>query len=80
MTNRSAAPRRQPPCSVTRGPVGPNTRSRISIGYGGILQADAYAGYNALFRSDRSPAPLARALCWAHARRKFFELADVVAH
>ena len=46
-------------------------------GYGGILQADAYAGYNALFRADRLPAPLTRALCWAHARRKFFELADV---
>lgn len=46
-------------------------------GYGGILQADAYAGYNALFRADRLPGPLARALCWAHARRKFFELADV---
>ncbi len=25
------------------------------------------------------PAPLTRALCWAHARRKFFELADVAA-
>ena len=47
--------------------------------YGGILQADAYAGYNALFRADRSPRPLTRALCWAHARRKFFELADVAA-
>ncbi len=47
--------------------------------YGGILQADAYAGYNALFRVDRSPVPLVRALCWAHARRKFFELADVAA-
>jgi transposase len=46
-------------------------------GYGGTLQADAYAGYNALFRPDRSPSPLTRALCWAHARRKFFELADV---
>ena len=45
-------------------------------GYSGILQADAYAGYNALFRLDRSPSPLIRALCWAHARRKFFELAD----
>ena len=45
-------------------------------GYGGILQADAYAGYNALFRAARSPAPLTRALCWAHSRRKFFELAD----
>ena len=48
-------------------------------GYGGILQADAYAGYNALFRVDRSPSPLTRALCWAHARRKFFELADAAA-
>ncbi|WP_174291604.1 IS66 family transposase [Sphingomonas bacterium] len=46
-------------------------------GYGGILQADAYAGYNALVRADRLPVPLTRALCWAHARRKFFELADV---
>ncbi|CAA9525929.1 MAG: Mobile element protein [uncultured Sphingomonadaceae bacterium] len=48
-------------------------------GYRGILQADAYAGYNALFRADRPSAPLTRALCWAHARRKFFELADVAA-
>lgn len=30
----------------------------------GILQADAYAGYNALFHGDRLPAPLTRALCW----------------
>ena len=48
-------------------------------GYGGILQADAYAGYNTLFRSDRSPSPVIRALCWAHARRKFFELGDIAA-
>jgi transposase len=45
--------------------------------WAGILQADAYAGYNALFHADRLPAPLTRALCWAHARRYFFELADV---
>ena len=48
-------------------------------GYGGILQADAHAGYNALPRVDRSPSPLTRVLCWAHARRKSFELADVAA-
>jgi transposase len=47
--------------------------------YGGILQADAYAGYNALFRAGRTPAPLTRALCWAHARRYFFVLADAAA-
>ena len=45
----------------------------------GILQADAYAGYNALFRPTRQPGPLRRALCWAHARRYFFELADATA-
>jgi transposase len=45
--------------------------------YTGIIQADAYAGYNALFRPERTPAPLTRALCWAHARRHFFELADI---
>lgn len=48
-------------------------------GYSGILQADAYAGYNALFDARREGAPLKRALCWAHARRKFFELADATA-
>ncbi len=46
-------------------------------GYTGILQADAYAGYNELFKPGRTPGPVTRALCWAHSRRKFFELADV---
>jgi transposase len=45
--------------------------------YAGIIQADAYAGYNALLKPERTPAPLTRALCWAHARRHFFELADI---
>ncbi len=45
--------------------------------YTGILQADAYAGYNELFKPGRTPGPITRALCWAHARRKFFELADI---
>ena len=45
----------------------------------GILQADAYSGYNQLFRHSRQPGPLRRALCWAHARRYFFELADAAA-
>jgi transposase len=42
----------------------------------GIMQAYAYGGYNPLFKSDRDPAPLRQALCWAHSRRKFFVLAD----
>jgi transposase len=47
------------------------------IGWQGILQADAYAGYNQLYDTARKPGPVASALCWSHARRKFFELADV---
>ncbi|WP_078706710.1 IS66 family transposase [Consotaella salsifontis] len=50
---------------------------RHLAGYGGILQADAYGGYGRLYRPDRSPGPVTEALCWAHSRRKFFELADI---
>jgi len=46
-------------------------------GWQGILQADAYSGYNDLYLADRSPGPVRSALCWSHARRKFFELADI---
>jgi len=46
----------------------------------GVLQADAYAGYNRLYEAGRRPEPVAEALCWAHARRKFFELADLAAN
>jgi transposase len=46
-------------------------------GFTGILQADAYSGYNGLFTPSRSPGPIAPALCWSHARRQFFELADI---
>src|SRR6056297_1983625 len=46
-------------------------------GWQGILQADAYAGYNQLYDPKRLPGPVVSALCWSHARRKFFELADV---
>ena len=45
--------------------------------YAGILQADAYAGFNDLYEPARSPGPIAEAACWAHARRNFFKLADL---
>jgi transposase len=50
---------------------------RHLAGWQGVLQADAYGGYNDLYRADRIPGPVSSALCWAHARRKFFELADI---
>ena len=45
--------------------------------FAGLLQADAYDGYNRLYLPDRKPGPITEALCWSHARRKFFELADI---
>lgn len=52
---------------------------RHLAGYCGILQADCYAGFNMLFAPDRTPGPITEAGCWAHARRKLFELADIAA-
>lgn len=45
--------------------------------YGGILQADAYAGFGKLYEPGRKPSPITEAACWAHGRRKFFVLADI---
>jgi transposase len=50
---------------------------RHLAGYRGILQADAYSGFNALYKPTRQPGAITPAGCWAHARRKFFELADI---
>jgi transposase len=38
--------------------------------YEGVLQADAYAGFNALYEDGT----IQEAACWAHARRKFYDL------
>ena len=45
--------------------------------YAGILQADAYSGFAGLYTPTRAGGAVTEALCWAHARRKFFELADL---
>ena len=39
----------------------------------GALQADAYAGFNALYEGGA----IQEAACWAHARRKFYDLHEV---
>jgi hypothetical protein len=53
--------------------------TRHLAGWNGVLQSDVYGGYNDLYLADRSPGPVRSALCWSHARRKFFELADIKA-
>jgi transposase len=40
-------------------------------GYSGYLQADAYAGYDQIFATGK----VQEVACWAHARRKFFDIA-----
>jgi transposase len=47
--------------------------SEILQGFEGILQVDGYAGYNRVLRLwDNAPIQLVH--CWAHARRKLFDL------
>jgi transposase len=53
---------------------------RYLAGYRGILQADAYSGFNALYEVNRKPGPITAVGCWAHARRYLFELADVTSN
>ena len=49
-------------------------------GFMGLLQADAYAGFNPLYAPGRVPGPVTASFCWAHGRRKFYELADIAAN
>ena len=55
---------------------GEHPRAHLAT-WSGILQADADGGYNELYAIGRQPGTVLEAGCFAHARRKFFELADV---
>src|SRR5579862_9376767 len=46
-------------------------------GYAGIMQADAFPGFNGLYDAKRKPAPITEAACWSHGRRKLFDLATL---
>jgi hypothetical protein len=53
---------------------------RHLAGYSGILQADAYAGFNALYDPHRKPGPITEAGCWARNGNTFRLLsAEIVA-
>ena len=45
--------------------------------FAGILQADCYNGFEPLFDPQKKALPITPAFCLAHARRGFFELADI---
>jgi transposase len=44
-------------------------------GWSGLMQADAFAGYTPLYTEGRTPGAVVEAACWAHGRRKFFDVA-----
>lgn len=50
---------------------GEHARAMLA-GFKGVLQVDAYAGYNALAREDG----VSLAFCWAHWRRDYFDIAE----
>jgi len=50
---------------------------RVLAAWSGVMQADAFAGYNALYAAERKPAPVVEAACWSHGRRDFFHLAKL---
>ena len=45
----------------------------ILQGFGGVLQVDGYTRYNRV-KDGCDNTPIELAYCWAHARRKLFEL------
>ena len=51
-----------------------NIRSNTFVPSRGILQADAFAGYDRLFSAEREGGALTEAGCWAHARRKIHDV------
>ena len=64
-----------PPAVVyyyTRDRTGAHPQRQLAR-YCGILQADAYTGYDALYAPSRKPGPILEAACWAHARRPFYK-------
>src|SRR5262249_42132899 len=72
---------RAPPAALffySRDRSGEHPRQHLAS-WSGILQADAYSGYGKLYEVERRAGPVVEASCWAHARRKFFELADIEA-
>jgi hypothetical protein len=44
-------------------------------GFSGVLQVDGYTAYKTLADPKRAGGPVTLAFCWAHLRRRFYEIA-----
>ena len=56
-------------CPATPCCRGKRPRAHLK-GFGGVIHADGYAGFNELFAGGL----IVEAACWAHVRRKFFDV------
>lgn len=68
-----------PPCVIFNYAPGRSGKyaEEFLQGFNGILQVDAYGGYNRLTSVDRTGGePIVLTYCWAHARRKLFDLIE----
>jgi len=68
-----------PPCVIFNYAPGRSGKyaEEFLKGFDGILQVDAYGGYNRLTAAARTGGePIMLAYCWAHARRKLFDLIE----
>lgn len=57
--------------SPDRKGVHPRTHLKDFVG---VLQADGYAGFDRLFNEADTQHPIQEAACWAHVRRKFYDI------
>jgi transposase len=74
--DRPFAGRAPPAAAYFYSPDRAGTHPEAHLGrWTGLMQADAYAGFNRLYEPTRQPGPIIEVACWAHARRKFFDLA-----
>ena len=53
---------------------------KVLAAWSGVMQADAFSGYNTLYAEGRKPGRIFEAACWAHGRRDFFDLAQRSSH
>ena len=74
-TGRGAATIRPPSPTPMRRAAARSMRIKLLAGYSGIVQCDGYAAYKQLADGRRSSGPATLAFCWAHLRRRFYEIA-----
>ena len=75
MTGPGRAARHRRCSTATRRDAAQDHAVALLNGFTGVLQTDGYAAYQSLADPKRAGGPVTLAHCWAHCRRKFFDIA-----